>query len=956
MPGPGCVCLSKQATELLAMAQEEAAAEAALEAEMLSLFEGVGVVGEPAGPAARPAAAGSLAGSMDSGGSGGAGAAEAGAAVAPPPLKRRKSGQRAPVGAGSSGAAGGAAQPQDAGGQKRKSSRGSAPEDAEQVVALEGKGESSDLDKKCVGCGRSPQDQDFLSGQRLAWALPPARGSWCAACFGCWRSVYSSRCTLMMMHTVLSDRRHRQEFERLLAAWLSLRREGYERLTENQVMERAASISYVLKLMCIPEAPVVVTDLQTAVAQLGLPLEASRLCSILRQQGGTSVLGLGYMADAASLMGKTSTPQSLQRPQDLSFQGGLPSRSHLLVGDDADHAVLATAFGDIQDPAASSQGPPDRGCLVSGKAGDMQNWGLSSKLSLKVSTALQHAGTHVARFTEAAWENLTPGFASAAQSKLHAARGEAAVADGWLAVTELDRWSKVLIDMKQFLTRHKELRKAKRGSLVDKLQSLREPLESFVSFMKAEHLQPHAGVMLLLFKAGFLASPADNYRLGSSFNDMLSQGLEHSLQQESQQAGFVLHWVRSLLLVRLAALLRALDCDKLEIARCRFLEAFEELERTFRDRPCFEKDRLELVEDAACLQVFFRAAGAHKGIQAKTAEQAELRLSSPAFSQLKEALEESSAGQEYMSGIQTLNKRATEDLLGDKRFAEAEKGAADPSGLHVVLRDDVRQGAAPEAAVPKVVEVRHGGLCLCAEGKYWVMAREILDFAEEALRVWSRLRAEERLGDLLTVLKAAVRSAWGAQAAAMVELHKVALKCAEVLGPAADADGKPLKVVGPEAQRVHLNATGAAVAAAWREWPWAQEHLAEAQQQSRAARDVSAWADGYEAVVQRLEGLVAAAELQQLLDMGRASGTTSSVCRRRSGCCGSCSTRGCRTSQRPQTSSLRLGQPPRMARAPSTWPCRSATPRRRCWRRRRRASSECRAQPWSPRSQARTSW
>ena len=51
--------------------------------------------------------------------------------------------------------------------------------------------------------------------------------------------------------------------------------------------------------------------------------------------------------------------RSLQRPRDVSFQGGVPSRNHLLVSDDADHQVLATAFGDIVAPGESSQAKRD---------------------------------------------------------------------------------------------------------------------------------------------------------------------------------------------------------------------------------------------------------------------------------------------------------------------------------------------------------------------------------------------------------------------------------------------------------------------------------------------------------------------------------------------------------------------------------------------------------------------
>ena len=55
----------------------------------------------------------------------------------------------------------------------------------------------------CPGCGRTRTSMCFYSGTVVTWGLADGRGRWCKDCFGCWRLMYSGRCTLMMFAVFL---------------------------------------------------------------------------------------------------------------------------------------------------------------------------------------------------------------------------------------------------------------------------------------------------------------------------------------------------------------------------------------------------------------------------------------------------------------------------------------------------------------------------------------------------------------------------------------------------------------------------------------------------------------------------------------------------------------------------------------------------------------------------------
>ena len=85
--------------------------------------------------------------------------------------------------------------------------------------------------------------------------LPDSRGNWCKYCHVFWRLLYSSKCTLAMFAILLQTSANFNEWELLLVSYLSLKREGLERITESVVLIRRDYFRFCLRMLCLPETP-----------------------------------------------------------------------------------------------------------------------------------------------------------------------------------------------------------------------------------------------------------------------------------------------------------------------------------------------------------------------------------------------------------------------------------------------------------------------------------------------------------------------------------------------------------------------------------------------------------------------------------------------------------------------------------------------------------------------------
>lgn len=107
----------------------------------------------------------------------------------------------------------------------------------------------------CSGCWRvvDEPNADFLEvGSPAAWALPNGKGLWCRDCFNVWRTLYQGTIPLGILGVWLQAPEHKDEFSVALAAYLTLKREGAEKITVAILSARADALRFSTRLLCAP--------------------------------------------------------------------------------------------------------------------------------------------------------------------------------------------------------------------------------------------------------------------------------------------------------------------------------------------------------------------------------------------------------------------------------------------------------------------------------------------------------------------------------------------------------------------------------------------------------------------------------------------------------------------------------------------------------------------------------
>lgn len=115
----------------------------------------------------------------------------------------------------------------------------------------------------CPGCDRDPDGGAFgVKGEVVMWALPEARGLWCKDCFTVWRTVYGCSHSLTVFTMWLKHDSNLTEFQLNLLAYLSLKREGCDKIARETILMRAESLRFCLRLLCLPCGPSIVVPLR----------------------------------------------------------------------------------------------------------------------------------------------------------------------------------------------------------------------------------------------------------------------------------------------------------------------------------------------------------------------------------------------------------------------------------------------------------------------------------------------------------------------------------------------------------------------------------------------------------------------------------------------------------------------------------------------------------------------
>ena len=116
---------------------------------------------------------------------------------------------------------------------------------------------------QCVGCGRDRDTGKCFSqsGDPVSWASKDRRGSWCKDCFTTWRTVYSHSHSQTLMVSFLRNEDNYKEWEACLVAFLTLRLEGAERVTQSMVRTRVDTLQFYCRVLSLPTGPFVAKPL-----------------------------------------------------------------------------------------------------------------------------------------------------------------------------------------------------------------------------------------------------------------------------------------------------------------------------------------------------------------------------------------------------------------------------------------------------------------------------------------------------------------------------------------------------------------------------------------------------------------------------------------------------------------------------------------------------------------------
>jgi len=379
----------------------------------------------------------------------------------------------------------------------------------------------------CPGCHRSrTTGVCFLTGAcPTPWALPDRKGAWCRDCFNCWRLTYQSKCTLVLFGMWLRSAKNYCEWETRLVAFLSLKSENIERVSEAMILIRVRSIDFALKMMCANPGPCEVRPLEAALATI-TNFEASRLIVMTKPgSDGNYAKCVGYLVDTTP-----SKADLIGRPADGSWLGW--HRQAALATDDSsrDMDFLKQAFGDesvsLVTSTPGSTATPAQNQIAAAKH--------QSTAEKKGNSILSWALSHLESWSSPEWTKIKEATFTSTLTKLASSKTEAAITEGDEAdiVKSLNRCSAALSHGKLFSKKHREFVKSPK---VSKLASISPHAEEFVQFLLDEKIKVHQSLLLFRMKVAFSKdAPAGDMVLWSKrFKEMLLMDLKVSRVEQN---------------------------------------------------------------------------------------------------------------------------------------------------------------------------------------------------------------------------------------------------------------------------------------------------------------------------------------------------------------------------------------------------------------------------------------
>jgi hypothetical protein len=276
-------------------------------------------------------------------------------------------------------------------------------------------GDEEDDDKRkcCIGCHRNARTgRCFVrpDEEAVAWAFPSGRGCWCRDCYNVWRLRFSQKMPLATMSYHLKQNTTViTEFEVALVSYISLRRNGSDRVNGPALAERMELVEWIAGAFGMPLGRFLVVPISDVVC-LASP---GFLVTIKNKFGfelGAMVVDENVAAHGGVEVARPGDPSGMQ----------LVSRRVLNTNNITDTAKMGELFGvaSVEPQATIVKTETDSSCKDMTKSG--------KKTHKRVMAAVSAAAILLHSFQGDEWEDMKERSFTKPMEKLMEAQLEAA--------------------------------------------------------------------------------------------------------------------------------------------------------------------------------------------------------------------------------------------------------------------------------------------------------------------------------------------------------------------------------------------------------------------------------------------------------------------------------------------------------------------------------------------------
>jgi len=663
-------------------------------------------------------------------------------------------------------------------------------------------GTDADAEKHCSGCQRSSTSGKcwIRPEDPVAWHLPELRGLWCRDCHSVWRLRFQNRMPLVTLPAHFRSKEAIQcEFDLGLVAFISLRRQGLDRVSGPALAERMEMVEWLLAAFGVPLRSFVVMPL----AEVPSTTTASQLVTLKISSGfqlGALVCGSQRPGDGR-----------VQRPLDSTGMN-LLSKRFLFTNSPGDLPKLAEMFGDA--PSGSSTSTPASSeplaVKVEPDCPTVQLTKSGKKVSQKVKTAISGANLLLHNFEGTEWEDMRERNFSSPLARLMEAKLEAAHEQVESLIVEAEKWHDALCDAKLFAKKYREAMRSKSGQTQDeKLGQMSEKITKLWGFLK-EHFKPHVSFSLVVLRCNFLSDAGDR-DITERLRGIMDSGMILVLEayEGSSPAGQGLSdgWLRSVLIGHIAGMVNNMKGEHVETERKRLGKMCGEVVNALQTSSL--ADALKgIIMDISMVQTLC-SAGPGGGTKFGDIQKAEDHiLGTPRLALLRAALTCSPGGMELTAPLTEMRSVSATDDLGDQRFSMGMSCFADQAMLTVNFEVGIA-GAHDEVQARPKLTIWNGDLALGNPMMVVSMITDCMSNVVESIKLWSALRFEKSEDRLIEFLENVANTIAAAELTLLFELYTTCGNACTKLALSTGGDTKELESLAMAVGVAYKNVTAA---------------------------------------------------------------------------------------------------------------------------------------------------